>query len=129
MGTEHKPYELLATPCPVLLAVNLSIMANVDYIREENPTVASAAGQLALLPISASFNALILARRHYVFCFALLFACFRICLFRSNCVITSASSFLSASTFFWYLLRVWSNEVYDKFTQGFPCRTHSEHFS
>jgi hypothetical protein len=121
MGTWDKPYELPLAVGAILLikgAVTCSNIPMVDHIVGENPTNASAAGQLKSLA-TASTSLLLLRNsevRHNNFLRARFLACCSIFLFLIKRAIISANAFLFLSTFFWYSFWVLSRDVYDKLT-------------
>jgi hypothetical protein len=102
----------------------------VDYIVGENPTNASAAGQLKSLA-TASTSSLLLRNskaRHNNFLRARSLACYNIFLFLIKRAIILANAFLSLSTFFWYSFWVLSKDVYDKLTHARLRYVYLEHF-
>jgi hypothetical protein len=111
IGTRHKPYELPLAACAVpSLATKESNKPRVAYIVGEKALLINTVGQLKSYAALVSLAASILEARYNVFYLARSSACFRIFLFLNNLKITSASNFLSSSTFFWYSSRVRSND-------------------
>jgi hypothetical protein len=133
MGTQDKPHELLPAVGAIpstKRAVTYSNIPMVDHIVGENPTNASAAGQLKS-SATASTSSLSLRNskaRHNNFLRARSSAYCSIFLFLIKRAIISANAFLSLSTFFWYSSWVLSRDVYDKLTHARLRRVYLEHF-